>query len=363
MPAFGNPISRSQGRPPEQTPERVYKFTWSTKLNGGLIQDDLSNQRSQAGLLLRMGLDYRLTSVLSLQLNPRLRFTNGYVQSATPTNGRENLIELQNAAAVLSDHKFYSVSGGILDLESEHSSLLVESSFPAARLWFSSGADSPVSVSLSGLAAVPSSSSQTNNSTDLEKTPQFRSIGLGMKVSGSRFSGLLKASTFQYQDLPLAISNDSVLLGNTGFTSTNTSQSEFMYGFEGVEARLELNWQLTRKFKYSVKTAGLQNSKAPEKRNQAYMIDNIAELVVSKDYAVIPRFQFFRSEADATVANYNDSGISTNRIGYRGSMALQYQQLFKFGVGGGERTVIVERPSQERERFIHLTLETLDAAL
>lgn len=342
---------------------RPYKFLWSTRLTGGVIQDDLSNQRSQAGLLMRLGLDYQLTPIFNLQLTPRLRFTNGYVQSATPTNGRENLVELQNAAATLSDQSYYSVSGGILDLESEHSSILVENSFPAARAWLSSGKNSPLSLTASVLTAVPSASSQTNNSSDLEKTPQFQSAGLGLGVNGSTFTGLLKASAFQYRDLPLNISNDSVLLGNTGFTGTNTSQSEFQYEFEGLEARLEMTWQIHRRLKYALKTAGIQNRKAPEKKNQAYMIDNIAELILSRDYALIPRFQFFRSESDATIANYNDSGISTNRVGYRGSLALQYQKLFRFGVGGGERTVLVERPSQERERFIHLTLETLDAAL
>lgn len=348
---------------PEAKLEKAYKLSWSTKLSGGLVQDDLSNNRSQAGLIFRLGFDYQLTSIFSLELDPRFRFTNGYIQSATPSNGRENLVELQNAAAVLSDRNYFSLSAGILDLENDHSSLLVENSFPALRTWLSTGDDSLVSLKLSALTAVPSSASQTNNSSDLEKTPQFTSAGLGLKANSSSFTGLLQASYFQYRDLPLSISNDSVLIGNTGFTSTNTSQSEFQYEFEGLEARLEMTWQMSRSFKYTLKTAGLKNNKAPEKKNQAYLIDNIAEVQVSRNYALIPRFQFFRSESDATVANYNDSGITTNRIGYRGSLALQYQRLFKVGLGGGERAVLIESPSQDRERFIHLTLETLDAAL
>lgn len=340
---------------------RSYLATWSTALSGGIIQDDLSNQRTQAGLILGLGLKYDLTSYLSLDLQPLIRFRNGYVQSATNTNGREALIDLRTALARLQDPNYFEFKAGVIDLEENHSKLLVESSFPAVGLNVSTGKKSVFSAELLALAAVPSSTSQTNNSNDIEKTPQFSSVGIKLAVRSKELTGNFRASSFQYKDLPLATSTDSVLLGNTGFTSTNSSATEFRYQFSGAEAHLGLEWEITNSLKYIGGLSAVRNNLAPEKRNQAYLLENQAEIIFSDDFALIPSFDFFRSESDSTIANYNDSGISTNRIGYRVGLGFLFQNSFKVAISGGERAVLFESPALDRERFLTLTLETLDA--
>lgn len=335
--------------------------TWSTSLSGGVIQDDLSNQRTQAGLTLGLGLKYDLTSYLMLDLQPLIRFRNGYVQSATNTNGRETLIDLRSALARLQDSNYFEFKAGVIDLEENHSKLLVESSFPAVGLNLSTGKKSVFSADLLALAAVPSSTSQTNNSNDIEKTPQFSSVGVKLAVRSKELTGNFRASSFRYKDLPLATSTDSVLLGNTGFTSTNSSSTEFRYQFSGAEGHIGIEWEVTNSLKYLGGVSVVRNDLAPEKRNQAYLLENQAQIIFSDDFTLIPSFDFFRSESDATIANYNDPGISTNRIGYRTGIGFLFQNSFKLAISGGERAVIFETPALDRERFLTLTLETLDA--
>lgn len=339
-----------------------YRLFWSMQMGGQVVRDELANQRTQASAALNFGLDYDFTEYFSLMLNPRVNFRNGHVQAATSSNGRENSLELINAAANLSDKNYYLISAGALDLTAVHSSLLVASTFPAVRLQVSTGDQSEFSASAIGIAAVPSSATMTSNSRDYDKTPSFGSAGVRLNYRSEMLDALLQVSQFQYRDIPLNVSTDSSFLGNTPLGSETSPQSEFRYQFQGVEARTGVALPLTRRFRYRMQFSYVQNQQAPTGYNQGYMFSNEADVVWNSRWMFMPYFAYFRVDPDATVANYNDSMTTTNRIGYAGGLTLQYQRRFRIGVLTGEREVLFLRSSQARERFMSLTLETLNVS-
>lgn len=344
----------------ELPPERPYRASWSLTLGGQFIRDNLANQKTQAALGLNLGLDYNFTEMFSLNVQPRVSFRNGHVQAATSSNGRENSLELLNAAAVFSDRNYFALTAGALDMTQTHSTLLVASTFPAAKALLSTGESRAFAVSVSALAAVPSSATLTNNSQDYDKTPSFNSVALRARYQGERFDALAQIAAFQFKDLPLNVSTDSTFLGNTPLGADNSPQSEFRYRFQGQEARLGAGFEISRRLLYRFQGAIVRNSEAPEGLSQGYLLGNQLEFLMSGDWTLAPSFSYFRVEPDATVANYNDAMTTTNRIGYAAGLSFHFQKLFKVGALGGEREVVYLKTSQARERFMNLTLETFD---
>lgn len=340
--------------------QRPYRASWSLSLGGQFIRDTLANQKTQAALGLNLGLEYNFTEMFALNVQPRVSFRNGHIQAATGTNGRENSLELLNAAAVLSDRNYFALTAGALDMTQTHSTLLVASTFPAAKAMISTGESRALSLSLSAMAAVPSSATLTNNSQDYDKTPSFGSAALRLRYQGTRFDALAQVATFQYRDLPLNVSTDSTYLGNTPLGTDNSPQTEFRYRFQGQEARLGAGIQMSRRLSYRFQGAMIRNAEAPEGLATGYLLGNQLEVVASGNWTIVPSFSYFRVEPDATVANYNDAMTTTNRIGYATGVTFHYQKLFKVGALGGEREVIYLKTSQARERFMNLTLETFD---
>lgn len=346
---------------PTMSPHRkAYKAFWSLQLGGQFIRDSLANQKTQSALGLNLGLDYDFTEIFWLSINPRVSFRNGHVQAATSTNGRENSLELINAAAVVSDRNHFLVSIGALDMTAVHSSLLVSSTFPAIRAQVSTGEVNPVAVTLIGMSAVPSSATLTNNSRDYDKTPSFNSASVRVAYRSSMFEGIVQLGGYEYKDIPLNVSTDSTFLGNTPIGPDNSQQVEFRYQYKGLEARLGGAFALSRSVRLSVQAGAVRNSEAPASMNQGYLIGNQLEVIANSDWTLIPSFTYFRVEPDATVANYNDALTSTNRIGYSVGLNTEYRKLFKVGAYGGEREVVFRKTSQARERFMNVTLETFD---
>ncbi|MBX3018898.1 MAG: hypothetical protein KF767_13490 [Bdellovibrionaceae bacterium] len=344
----------------ELAPERPYRASWSLSLGGQFIRDSLANQKTQAALGLNLGLDYNFTEMFALNVQPRVSFRNGHVQAASATNGRENSLELLNAAAVFSDRNYFALTAGALDMTQTHSTLLVASTFPAAKAMLSTGETRALSLSLSAMAAVPSSATLTNNSQDYDKTPSFSSAALRVRYQGERFEALAQVATFQFRDLPLNVSTDSTYLGNTPLGADNSPQNEFRYRFQGQEARLGAGVQISRRLNYRFQGAVIRNAEAPEGLSTGYLLGNQIEFVMNGNWTLAPSFSYFRVEPDATIANYNDAMTTTNRIGYATGMSFHYKKMFKVGALGGEREVVYLKTSQARERFMNLTLETFD---
>lgn len=352
-------VSSLKPERPSQS-ERPYQAAWSLQLGGQFVRDTLANQKTQTALGLNLSMNYRFTSLFSLIINPRVSFRNGHIQAATSSNGRENSLELVSAAAVVSDHNFFLASAGALDLAEIHSTLLVDSTFPAAKVQVSSGEKRPLSLQLTGVIAVPSSATLTNNSQDYDKTPAFQSAAVRLRYMRPLFDGYLQLGQFRYRDLPLNVSTDSTFLGNTPLGPDNSPQTEFRYQFSGIEARLVAGIQLNSRWSYRLHSALVQNREAPSGLNQGYLLSNQVEYVLSGDWTLAPTFSYFRVEPDTSVANYNDPMTTTNRIGYATGMTFHYQRIFKVGALGGEREVVFQKTSQARERFVNLTLETFD---
>jgi hypothetical protein len=345
---------------PEINPARPYRASWSLQLGGQFIRDTLANQKTQAALGLNLGLDYNFTSLFSLNVNPRVSFRNGHIQAATSSNGRENSLELINAAAVFSDRNYFALTVGALDLTQTHSTLLVASTFPAGKVMLSTGEERDLSFNVSAIAAVPSSATLTNNSQDYDKTPSFNSVALRMRYQGRRFDAMAQVGQFQFKDLPLNVSTDSTFLGNTPLGADASPQNEFRYKFMGQEARLGAGVKINRRLSYRFQSALIRNAEAPADLATGYLLGNSLEYIVSGNWTLAPSFSYFRVEPDATVANYNDAMTTTNRIGYAAGMGFHYRDVFKIGALGGEREVVFLKTSQARERFMNLTLETFD---
>jgi len=342
-------------------PRRPYRAFWSLQLGGQLTRDSLANQRTQSSLGFNFGVDYDFTSYFSLSVNPRISFKNGHVQAATATNGRESSMELINAAAVLTDRNYYLMTIGALDMTSSHSPLLVAATFPATKMQISTGEKNPLALSLIGLTAVPSSATLTSNSQDYDKTPSFNSLSLRMTYNTKVFEILAQLGQFEYKNIPLNVSTDSTLLGNTPLEAANSPQSSFRYDYAGVESRLGFAVSLSRELRLRSQGALIRNSLAPQDFNQGHVISSEVEYTPSGTWTFLPGFVYFNAQPDTTVANYNDSMITTNRVGYASTISVHYKKLFKVGALSGEREVVFEKTSQARERFMTLTLETFDA--
>lgn len=310
-------------------PRRPYRAFWSLQLGGQFTRDSLANQKTQSSLGFNFGIDYDFTPYFSLSVNPRVSFKNGHVQAATSTNGRESSMELVNAAAILTDRNYYLLSAGALDMTATHSPLLVAATFPAAKVQLSTGEKKPLALSLIALTAVPSSATMTSNSQDYDKTPSFGSASLRLTYNNKLVETLLQVGQFEFKDIPLNVSTDSNFLGNTPLEAANSPQSSFKYRYSGVESRLGLTFTLTDDLKYRFQGSMIRNSGAPQGYNQGYVVANDLEYAMSGTWTFLPGFTYFNVQPDTTVANYNDSMITTNRVGYATGLIVQYKKLFK----------------------------------
>jgi hypothetical protein len=337
---------------------------WNLKLSGTNAEDQNSNQKSQFTLSAGLKFDKSFSDFFKIRVNSEAKSTSGYIQSQESEKPEGSQIRLKHGSADLFYKSYLGLSAGALNQQETHSSLLVDDrAFPAikATAQNQSYESNGFAAGAHMMGAVPTSTTLSNEARDKETTPSFASAGFKTSWSDPVLKAQLQINSFQYKNIPLAISTNSAQKGNSVRSISQTSY-EFTYQFEGLEALLEVRFDLNKNIAFKNKFAGLKNNRADETKNQGYSNELSSEISFDQ-WTLIPSYTFFRVESDAAIADYNDSEINTNRVGYKGGLALKWKQILKFSVNMGERTAILESLSQPRDRFMSLNVELLDAKL
>ncbi len=356
--ASGSSLTKSE---PEVS-KRPVEIKMGLAIEGSSRRDTNLERQDAVSTSLNLELNWKMAEWAFIEAAPRFKFTSGHVQSSSATNGRSNKLDLLYADFVFSDQNFFGLSAGALNTSKVHSSLLTDTSMPGLQVLLSSGEKNMFSVAAFGLTGIPGSSTATNVSDEVDKTPSFGSAGLRGRFKTESVEAKVQMATFQYQNLPSSVANDSVILGNSGIGPNNSPVQVFRYQYHGYEVATELAWKLTPRLEFKNKLAGVRNQGAPDEFNSGLLLDSSLEVGVDSVWTVIPSFTYFNVEPDAVVANFNDARVNTNRIGYLGGLAVQYKKLFKLGGVAGDRTMVFEDGIKGREKYFGLTLEALNVA-
>lgn len=348
-------LSRASQRLPVQ-------LKWSLELGLKRYEDALANQKKQSQFRFKIDSELELTPFLKAQIKPRLYYQNGFSQDETATTGKASNLEIAEASATLHYQNQQGIAFGAINQAKLHNSLLMDDiAFPAIHGFTTLSITDRVKLGASALGAVPTSSSLTTNTKDFEKQPSFSSAGFSAEYSQSnQLNVLAKFQYFEFKNLTTQVATDSALLGNTTKSNQSDSIYEFNYEYKGYEAQLSADVLITQNFGITQELAGVKNTQVPEELSTATLSKTTLRYTLAT-LTYLPSFEFYQIAPDSTVAFY--AGHQTNRIGYFAGLGLQYKDLFKVSVSGGERDVLFESQTQSRERVIKLNLETLDAAI
>lgn len=333
-----------------------YDLEWWFKLKGESFKDELANQKTQTQLSAYLELTSHLSSFLDLKVNPRLSLRSGYSQADNPQEAKANAIELLEASANFFPQSWVQFSAGALHQQKDISQVLMgDRAFPAARLTLISGLEKESHLALVGEAAVPTSSSLTNNLKEQESTPSFAYSGLKAQYSEKDFQLNAHAILFKFSNLPQSVAADSILIGNSADPQSSEQSPEFQYEFQGQQVGAEIDLFRQNTLGIQFNADWVKNENAPNEKNQGYLVQSKLPIRFL-DSQLTPEFSYFRIEPDATVAYYNAVELQTNRIGYVAAISYDYEKLFSVKAGFGERDAIFIKDSISRDQiyFIHL---------
>ncbi len=337
--------------------------TWKVLLSA---QDSRDEMNQSSGVIYKgdLNLRYSLAPWLVLNGAPSLVGKSGHIQADTdvgPQSADTTGLVVRNATADFLFLQNSRLQVGVANQKEVHSSLLIDDrGFPAARLQLKASEKNYFQWKTFAQAAVPTSASLTTNSREFEATPSFNSAGLVAGIHSADLEWHNQVALFEYKNLPMNIATSSGLLGNT-VQVTNSTDAQFIYDYKGVEIQTDLATRWGRRWLTKAIFAGLQNGAAPKGYNTGAMGQLEATYQMNSQLSLSPFAQSFRVEPDASVAAYSSNLWHANTVGYRGGLKSQFSQRFSLTAAGGERAPIYENPAQSKERFIELTLETLDA--
>jgi hypothetical protein len=354
------PLNQVVTTPPiEKSP---YDLSWSTGLAANRSEDDLSNQKNMFYLKFKMTLEMKINNWLSLNLAPKASVQSGYAQAMEQIDPNGSRVDIYNASLDMRPSSYFSSSIGVLNQGTFHDELFISSrAFPALRLQAHASNKKFYSFIES---AMPTTSSMSNNSNDLNQTPSLNMGGLGVDLGSEKdvFNFKAQVNAFQYDGLPTPLATASVLQGNSGTNTTGTDY-KFKYQYQGIEAFSIMKLNATRNIQLVLSTAYLTNTQAPVDKNAAWAARGAFHWSATNKMQLIPVFEYYRVESDATIAAYNDVTYQTNRIGYLGGLKIKYNKTVKFEISAGQRAAIIENPSQPSENVYILKVETEDAKL
>ncbi len=349
-------IKASELNPTEKSSHSI-KADWSMGLAGDRFESEVE-QQSLSKFFVQANFEYPVLPLLTFNIAPRFSYSSGFSQNQERQNANTSTWSVRNASADINSKGVFSLQAGALDQSVDHSPILLsETTFPAVRATLQN-----TYVGTTAEAAIATSSSLSTQTRSFEKTPTFQSAGIFGKYDGDILNINARVSYFQFLDLPLTVSTDSTLNGNTG-RNTSGTDSEFVYEYKGYQADGQIKLRFNKSFAIGASGALVQNQEAPSEKNQGAMGKTFADVNFNKNIMLTPSYEYFQIQSDAAVAYYNDPAMNTNRAGYRAGLATTYQDKVKFSVSGGERSVLVASPNQEREKTWNITLETMHAPL
>lgn len=341
------------------------RFTseWRFRMMG----TDSKDETSQAKLVdfrAEFKMKYNLTNNFQLDIQPAIRLQSGQTQSVDGADKAENKISLTQAAAHYTPVSFLRASAGALNQRYQHTRLLVDDiAFPAARL-DSVYRDSNTRTNFAIETAIPTSTSLSANTRELEATPSLNSASMKFRWQGSKENYFTaSAGYFIYNNLPSAVAKDSYLLGND-VNKVSDAQWSFIYKYEGYQASSEFSFPV---FSWVTATLGaelLTNTKAPSDVNKAFRYYLNSKFDLNADLDLMLGAGYFSVAPEAAVAYFNARGFETNRLGYSLESALSFKEAgFNLGLKYTDAEIMYSSISQSREKTVLLTLETFYASL
>lgn len=340
-----------------------FKASWRLSLSGS----DRHDERSQAKLVdfrTEIKARYLLNNQLLLDVQPSLRLQSGQTQSVDGADKAENKIQLYQAAAHYAPFNNIQLSAGALNQETMHTRLLIDRiAFPAARLMGKIKTNG-FSSSLALETAIPTSTSLSANTKELEPTPSLNSATLKMQISASpRQYAKASAGYFIYGNLPSAVAQQSNLLGNT-VHELSSAQHKFAFDYAGYEASVEIKYPVFFAIDLFAGAEYIQNTKALAENSRGSNIYAGTELYLKKDMQLVIEGSYFSVAPDAAVAFFNAGGYETNRVGYAAETSLAFRkQGFKVGLKYIDSEVMFIDEAQTREKTLLIKLETFYAQI
>lgn len=344
------------------SPAARYSGSLTTSLENSQVVDS-TTRTNTSGLSLGADIKYQPLESLRIDLSPRFNYQTGFTQSDESADAQKSNLTVSNASALFTPISYTQFEAGAVDQSRVHNKLLLDNSpFPAAVARLRSGkiAETGWSTELVSEYAIPTSSSLSSNTSELEKTPSFTSIGANAKFSGTILATAIGLHYFQFENIPSSIANKSGLAGNTVEATSGTNRV-FAYQYAGLSASIASKIRLSRAFLLDLSAEVVNNQKAPAAVSQGYRAGIKGLIRLNGESTLIPEYEFFRIASDAFIAGFADSKYQTNRAGYRTGLGYSYKQMVKIAALVGERVPLLESATQSREKTLDLTLETSHA--
>lgn len=348
---------------PETSPAGRFSADWRLRLSGTDIHDDQS-QSKIVDIRTELKAKYLLNNALHLDIQPSLRLQTGQSQSFDGADRPESKISLNQAAAHYIPFQSLKLSAGALNQNHMHTGLLLDPiAFPAARMEtvFKSG---NLKTGFALESAIPTSTSLSTNTKELEATPSLNSAQVKMTWKQSEnLYGKASAGYFVYNNLPSAVAQKSRLLGNE-VNKISDAQFSFMNDFAGIEAEMEFEFPVYSALDITLSAEYLINQKGPENMNKAFAYTGKGEFHLSQNKDLILGGGYFSVAPEAAVSYFNASAYETNRNGYLAEIALAFKKEgFNVGIKYTDAEVMFSNTFQTREKTLLLKLETSYANL
>lgn len=334
---------------------------WRLVLSG-TDNRDLQSQSKIVDIRTDINAKYLLSDSLNLDIQPTLRLQSGQSQSVNGADKPDSKITLNQAALHFSPISQLKTSLGALNQKYIHTGLTLDPiAFPAARIEAMVKSGNLLS-SLTFESAIPTSTSLSTNTKELEATPSLNSVSLTFdwKISKNHY-WKTQAGYFIFGNLPSTVAQESGLLGND-VTKLSESDYRFLHEYEGYEASTHFKFPLMTLIDITGGAEYVINQKAPEELNTAYRYLVGAEFHFNSNVTVGVQGSYFSVAPEATVAYFNAGSFETNRIGYSIENFISFKKAaFKFGYKYTDSEVMFTNPVQSREKTILIVLETFYA--
>lgn len=338
--------------------EKKFSAEWRLRMSGEDYHDEQSQSKIFA-LKTDLKAKYQLHPTLLIDLQPSLRLQSGTTQSVDGADKPENKISLTQAALVYRPLSITRISAGALNQTYLHTDLLVdEIAFPAARaeLLLTRGT---VLSALVLETAIPTSTSLSTNTRELEPTPALNSVALKMNLQSAKNLYLkMTGGYFIFNNLPSAVAQSSRLLGNE-VEAVSDAQYAFTHTFEGYEAKAEFKAPITAWLNIAGEAQYITNTKAPSELASGSIYGLGAEIYFNKGLSLDIRGGVFSIAPEAAVSYFNANRSETNRNGYFAKTFLDFEkQGFRVGVEYQESDVMFINSVQSKDQKVFLKLET-----
>lgn len=338
------------------------KLTTEWRLRfAGVGSNDEQSQSKYIDFKLDLRSKYTLHHNLVLDIQPSLRLISGQSQTIDGADKLENKILLSQAAAHFTPFNFLRMSAGALNQRYIHNSLLVDDlAFPAARTLGQIKTDN-IETGLAIETAIPTSTSLSTNTKELEPTPSLNSAEFVFKWSNK--DSFLKSNLgyFIFNNLPSSVAQQSMLLGNT-VSNFSDAKYSFVNKYEGFEASTEIQFQCNKYFDLISQLEYLKNTQVLDQDSSGYkvMLGTNLHLISNIDWAM--KGSYFSIAPDAAVAFFNSRNYETNRIGYSAESTLAFKkENFKVGIQFSETEVMFNNPVQTKQKSLMIKMETFYA--